>query len=121
MTTSNFFIKMSNLFINVQTRLTILSCGGSSLAKSAGTIEQKGVAQLLQIEEVQLNHKRCGFNYAQLGTPKLAIFMNFGEFITYFVRLCLFHQEYIILEYSWFHANVFLLVRQFQKAYCFRS
>ena len=24
---------------------------------SAGTIEQKGVAQLLQIEEVQLNHK----------------------------------------------------------------
>ena len=28
----------------------------------AGTIEQKGVAQLLQIEEVQLNHKRCGFN-----------------------------------------------------------
>ena len=45
------------------------------------------MAQLLQIEEVQLNHKRCGFNYAQLGTPKLAIFMSFGEFITYFVRL----------------------------------
>ena len=27
--------------------------------KSAGTIEQKGVAQLLQIEEVQLNFVEC--------------------------------------------------------------
>ena len=79
------------------------------------------MAQLLQIEEVQLNHKWCGFNHPQLVTPKLAIFMSLGEFITYFVRLCLFHQEYIILEYSWFHANAFLLVRQFQKAYCFRG
>ena len=31
--------------------------------KSAGTIEQKGVAQLLQIEEVQLKStRRCGFS-----------------------------------------------------------
>ena len=32
--------------------------------KSAGTIEQKGVAQLLQIEEVQLkSSRRCGFSW----------------------------------------------------------
>ena len=31
--------------------------------KSAGTIEQKGVAQLLQIEEVRLkSSRRCGFS-----------------------------------------------------------
>ena len=31
--------------------------------KSAGTIEQKGVAQLLQIEEVRLKStRRCGFS-----------------------------------------------------------
>ena len=31
--------------------------------KSAATIEQKGVAQLLQIEEVRLNSsRRCGFS-----------------------------------------------------------
>ena len=31
--------------------------------ESAGTIEQKGVVQLLQIEEVQLNSsRRCGFS-----------------------------------------------------------
>ena len=34
-----------------------------TMRKSAGTIEQKGVAQLLQIEEVQLNSSRkCGFS-----------------------------------------------------------
>ena len=32
-------------------------------AKSAGTIEEKGVAQLLQIEEVRLKFtRRCGFS-----------------------------------------------------------
>ena len=34
-----------------------------TMIKSAGTIEQKGVAQLLQIEEVRLNSsRRCGFS-----------------------------------------------------------
>ena len=33
------------------------------MIKSAGTIEQKGVAQLLQIEEVRLKFsRRCGFS-----------------------------------------------------------
>ena len=38
-----------------------------TMIKSAGTIEQKGVAQLLQIEEVWLKStRRCGFsNHAQ--------------------------------------------------------
>ena len=39
--------------------------------------------------------------HTQLGTPKLEIFLSLGEFITYFVRLYLFH------------ANVLLLLRQF--------
>ena len=34
-----------------------------TMIKSAGTIEQKGVAQLLQIEEVRLkSSRRCGFS-----------------------------------------------------------
>ena len=34
-----------------------------TMRKSAGTIEQKGVAQLLQIEEVLLKStRRCGFS-----------------------------------------------------------
>ena len=33
-----------------------------TMRKSAGTIEQKGVAQLLQIEEVLLKSTRCGFS-----------------------------------------------------------
>ena len=42
----------------------------------------------------------------RLGTPKLEIFLSLGEFITYFVRLYLFH------------ANVLLLLRQFQRTGC---
>ena len=34
-----------------------------TMIKSAGTIEQKGVAQQLQIEKVRLNSsRRCGFS-----------------------------------------------------------
>ena len=43
--------------------------------KSAGTIEQKGVAQLLQIEEVQLKStRRCGFSQSPL---RLGRYQNF--------------------------------------------
>ena len=42
----------------IQTLMT-----SKTMIKSAGTIEQKGVAQLLQIEEVRLNSsRRCGFS-----------------------------------------------------------
>ena len=42
----------------IQTLMT-----SETMIKSAGTIEQKGVAQLLQIEEVQLkSSRRCGFS-----------------------------------------------------------
>ena len=42
----------------IQTLMT-----SKTMIKSAGTIEQKGVAQLLQIEEVRLkSSRRCGFS-----------------------------------------------------------
>ena len=42
-----------------------------TMIKSAGTIEQKGVAQLLQIEEVRLNSsRRCGFSQSLLSCCK---------------------------------------------------
>ena len=45
-----------------------------TMIKSAGTIEQKGVAQLLQIEEVRLKFsRRCGFSNHHMH-KKLAFF-----------------------------------------------
>ena len=49
-----------------------------TMRKSAGTIEQKGVAQLLQIEEVLLKStRRCGFSqspHAQEATILLVFY-----------------------------------------------
>ena len=51
------------------------------LIKSAGTIEQKGVAQLLQIEEVRLKStRRCGFSqspHAQEASILLVFYTQF--------------------------------------------
>ena len=45
-----------------------------TMIKSAGTIEQKGVAQLLQIEEVRLkSSRRCAFSNHHMH-KKLAFF-----------------------------------------------
>ena len=46
--------------------------------KSAGAIEQKGVAQLLQVEEVRLkSSRRCGFNQS----PRAQEASNFSSLL----------------------------------------
>ena len=46
------------------------------MIKSAGTIEQKGVAQLLQIEEVRLkSSRRCGFSNHHAHAQEASIFL----------------------------------------------
>ena len=62
-----------------------------TMIKSAGTIEQKGVAQLLQIEEVWLkSSRRCGFSNHHMH-KKLAFFLSSTQFKAHFVRLYLLH------------------------------
>ena len=63
----------------------------SAMNKVCNNIEQKGVAQLLQIEEVQLNSsRRCCFSQSP-HAQEASVLLVSTQFDTHFVRLYLLH------------------------------
>ena len=69
-----------------------------TMIKSAGTIEQKGVAQLLQIEEVRLNStRRCGLSQSP-HAQKLVFLLSSTQFKTHLLGSICCMQTFLYLE-----------------------
>ena len=81
----------------------------SETIKSAETIEQKGVAQLLQIEEVWLkSSKRCGFSQSP-HAQEASLFLVFYTVSDTLLRSICCMQTYFYLEEVSRHCQSYLL------------